>query len=669
MTKINREVVNLARDQNNLPAEKIKDILVFALAPIIVGILIIASWLLAKFQLGPAFLNAGLAIIATIFGGYQRFIAGFQDVFHRRITVNVFVTVALIATLAIGNFLTASILVFIMSAAGALEAYTLDKTRKSIRGLLDVTPKMVTVKRDGAEETIPIEEVKVDDIVVVRPGERIAVDGIVVNGVSSVNQAPITGESVPVEKIKGSEVFSGTLNEEGRIEVRTLKVGADTTLAKIIYLTERAQATRPPVQNLADRFTQWFLPVVVVIALVSFLVLRDIRVAVAVLLVACPCAFAIATPTAVAAGISNMARRAILIKGGIFLEMASKLDALLVDKTGTFTLGRPKVNEVFAFSGYTETEVIHLAAIGEKYSEHPLSKAILEHAKQQRLHIPDPNEFKVVIGKGILAKWQNEDLLIGKEEILREKNIELSPKETEEVSKHKEQGKTIMLVAKGNEPVGLITISDEIRPETKKAISLLKKAGIKNITMLTGDNPVIAKAVAEEIGVDNFAANLLPEQKQEYVGKLQQQGHRVAMLGDGINDAPALAKADIGIAMGGSGTDVAIETADVSLMKDDLYSLVDFVATSKKVFQRIKLNIFFSIIYNVIGLTLASIGKLTPVWAIIFQEAGCLTVVISSTLLLWHKPNLPKGREAEVITAHSGQENLHARTQQRQQLK
>lgn len=632
--------MSIEREETN--SSPVREFLVFAIAPIIVGVAIIVSWLLAKNNIGPHIVYIAIAIFATLFGGMQRFISGFKDIFNRRITVNVFVTVALIATVAIGEFINAATLIFIMSVAGAFESYTLDKTKKSIRVLLDLAPQKVTVKRNEAEVTIGIEEVQLGDVVVVRPGERIAVDGIVINGQSSVNQAPITGESIPVEKFKGSEIYSGTLNEEGRIEIETTRIGEDTTLAKIIHLTEEAQATRAPIQNLADRFTLWFLPIVVLIAIGTYLLTKDIKIAVSVLLVACPCAFAIATPTAVTAGISNMARRGVLVKGGSYIEEAGKIDTLLVDKTGTFTIGSPTVMDIVGFNGISKQEVIYLAAIGEKYSEHPLARAIIKHAKEQGVEIPEPEEFKAEIGKGVIARFNEKDLIVGKEELLEDKGIMLDETIKEQMTIQREKGRTTMLVARDSEVIGLISIADKVRSGVKEVILLLKKIGIKNITMLTGDNAMTAQRVAEEIGVDDFKANMLPEQKQQVVEEMQKQGKKVAMIGDGINDAPALAMADIGMAMGASGTDVAIETADISLMKDDLLSVADFIWTSKKVFQRIKLNIFFSIIYNVIGLILAAMGMLTPVWAIIFQEAGCVTVVISSTLLLWYKPRYSK---------------------------
>jgi len=614
------------------------DVLVFGLVPIIVGILIITSWALSFFQIGPFYVNGGTALAATLFGGYTRFVSGFRDMYHRKITVNVFVTVALIATMAVGQFLSAALIVFIMAVVGAFESYTLDKTKKNIRGLLDFAPKMANVRRGAEEVTLLAAEVQIGDIVVIRPGERIPVDGIVITGASSVNQAPITGESIPVEKTVGSEVFSATMNETGHLEVRTTRVGEDTTLARIVNLVEGAQGTRAPIQGIADRFTTWFLPVVLVIAAIGYLLSGNVLVFVSILLVACPCAFAIATPTAVTAGISNLARRGVLIKGGSFLELSGKLDTLLVDKTGTFTLGKAKVVEVIPLPGYQEADVVLLAATGEKFSEHPLARAILAAAGERNITVPDPDEFKSETGMGITARSGEHTLIIGKPEFLKMKGVHLEEEVLGIITKQMDQGRTVIMVTRDSAVTGLIAIADEVRPGTAEAIIALREMGVKNIVMLTGDNAMVAKAVSASIGVDGYQANLLPEQKLEVVKELQAKGQIVGMIGDGINDAPALAKADVGIAMGATGTDVAIETADITLMKDDLWQFVDFVWMSKKVIRRIKINIGLSMVYNAIGLLLGVQALLTPITATIYQEAGCISVVLSSTLLLWAKP-------------------------------
>ena len=638
-----------------------QEILTFALAPTTVGVLTLSAWLLSRWQtdpwmslgswqLGPRVLGAGLALVATLFGGWQRFVTGFKDVVHRRITVNVFVTAAIFVTVATGEFVPAAVIIFIMAVVGALESYTLDRTRRSIRSLLDLTPPMANVRRGDDEIAVPVADLRTGDIVIVRPGERIPVDGVVVAGTATVNQAPITGESMPVEKFKGHEVFAGTLNEDGRLEIRTTKIGTDTTLAKIVHMVEEAQESKAPIQGIADRFTAWFFPTVVALAIIGYLTTGEVKVAVAVLLVACPCAFAIATPSAVAAGIANMARRAVLIKGGIFFEIAGRIDSLVVDKTGTLTLGRPKVLEVISAEGVQEEEVIRLAAVAEKYSEHPLAKAILALAKERNLDVPDPDEFRIEIGKGIEAAHAGREILVGKDMLLRERGIAIPSRIEKLLTDQSDLGRTAILVARDREVVGLLSIADEVRAETQDAVSALRTLGIGNITMLTGDNSRIARAVASQIGVDEFRADLLPEDKQLAIKEMKREGKTVAMVGDGINDAPALALADVGIVMGGTGTDIAIEAADVTLMDGNLSRLVEFVRMSRKVLRRIKLNIFFSIIYNVIGLTLAMLGHLSPVLAVVFQEAGCITVVFSSTLLLWTKVPGPGLRDRLALT-------------------
>jgi heavy metal translocating P-type ATPase len=624
-------------DPDRVCSERRREILVLAFAPALILVLILASWGFARWHIGPAYLNAFLALAAVLLGGTPRFMAGFKDAARGRITVNLFVLVALGATIAIGEFRPAAIIILIMSVVGALESYALDKTRRSIRDLLDLEPQTATLRRNGDEVTVPVADIQLGDSVVVRPGERIPVDGTVVAGASSVNQAPITGESMPVEKLPGSAVFSGTLNESGRLEIRTEKVGEGTTLAQIVHLVQEAQGSRAPIQNLADRFTTWFLPTVVVLAVVAFFVTGDVKAAVSVLLVACPCAFAIATPTAVTAGISNMAKRAILIKGGMFLELGHKVDHLLVDKTGTFTFGRPKVMDIISFTGRSVNDVLRLACIAEKYSEHPLGRAILAAGKDTGLSIPEPDHFNSAAAMGVEAEWEGRRIRVGKPSYLRDAGMNITPAIEQALAMQSEQGRTAVLVAHDDEPVGLLAIADEIRPEIPAAIRALKAMGVQRITMLTGDHPTVAAAVARVIGVDDFQAELLPAQKQAFVKQCQAEGQVVGMIGDGVNDAPALAQADVGIAMGAAGTDVAIETADVTLMNDDISGVADFMWMSAKVLRRIKLNIFFSMIYNVIGLTLSVMGLMTPIVAVIFQEAGCVTVVVSSTLLLWSK--------------------------------
>jgi heavy metal translocating P-type ATPase len=625
-------------DLNPRIAERRREVLVLSLAPGLVLALTLLSWAISRWLPGATVLSALPALCAVLLGGFPRFVSGAKDALHARITTNVFVTVALGVTIAVGEFRAAAVIVFIMSVVGALESYTLDRSRRAIRDLLQLAPPTATVRREGGEASVLVAELQAGDVVIVRPGERIPVDGTVVSGAATVNQAPITGESMPVEKSKGSEVFAGTLNQTGRLDVLTVKTGADTALARIVHLVEEAQETKAPIQTLADRFTVWFLPTVLVLAVIGFITSGNPKVAVAILLVACPCAFSIATPSAVTAGIANMARRAVLIKGGIYFELAGRIDTLLVDKTGTLTLGRPKVVDVVADNGVPEDEVLRFAAIAEKYSEHPLAKAVLTHARERAIEVPDPDDFKIEIGLGVTASHAGTIIRVGNLDLLRDAGLTVSPQLATGVAVQSERGRTAVAVARGGEAIGLIAIADEVRPETPRALAALRSLGVSNITMLTGDHPKVAEAVAAQIGVDEFHAVLLPEDKQRVVKQLQQQGRVVAVVGDGINDAPSLALADVGIVMAVAGTDVAIEAADVTLMNDDLTRVAEFVQMSRKVLWRIKQNIFLSIIYNAVGLVLGTMGMLTPIVAVIFQEAGCISVVVSSTLLLWARP-------------------------------
>ena len=372
---------------------KLHEILKLAIWPLEVLALILASYFLDKANILSPYLGSALALAATFLGGWWRFWYGLKDLFHKQITVNVFVTISLTATMLVGNFLAAAIVIFIMTLAEAVEQYTLDKSRSGIQALIDIAPQTALVLKDGKEKTIPVGEVKINDTIIVKPGERIPVDGIVISGSANVNQSAITGEPVPMMKTKGSELFAGTLNETGRLEFTATKVGEDTTLAKIVQRVEEAHELKAPIQHIADKFTVWFLPIVLVAAAIGYFTTRDINSAVSILLVAAPCALVIGTPTAVTSGISNMSRRGVLIKGGLYFEAGGKIDALLVDKTGTLTEGHPKVQEIISFSNYTNDEVLRLAAIAEKHSEHPLASAVLFYAKKKKHRYKRPRRI------------------------------------------------------------------------------------------------------------------------------------------------------------------------------------------------------------------------------------------------------------------------------------
>jgi Cd2+/Zn2+-exporting ATPase len=528
-----------------------------------------------------------------------------------------------------------------MTLAEAIAMYTFDRSRSGIQELLDLTPQTALVIREGIEKTIPIAEVQTNDIVVVKPGDRVPVDGIVTAGSASVNQAPITGEPIPVMKSKGSELFAGTLNETGRLEFVATKIGEDTTLAKIIHLVEGAQELKAPIQKIVDKFTEVFLPIVLVIAVVGYFVTGDIHSAISILLVAAPCALVIGTPTAVTSGSINVSRRGVLIKGGIYFEIAGKIDALLIDKTGTFTEGRPKVQEIIPFSSFTEDDVLRMAAIAEKHSEHPLAAAILTCAADRNIIVKDPDEFTSEIGLGVTVVTEGKTVSVGRPSFITGKGIALSAEVQKLFDEQSKLSRSTVLISCDGLIIGIIAMADQIRLEAKNAVEALSAVlGREKIHLLTGDNQASAKSIADQLGIINVHADLLPEDKQELVLKLHKQGAKVAMVGDGINDGPALASADVGIAMGSCGTDVAIETADVVLMNDDLTKVAEFIEISRAVIRRIKINIFSAMIYNIIGITLGFLGFLNPLIAIILQYAGTITVIISSILLLWATPKI-----------------------------
>ncbi len=606
-----------------------------ALIPCIVLLTTITAYLVEKLTSAPVVVVYVIAGVAILTGGSLRFIAAFRDIYHRKITVNVFVLVAIAASIIIGKFIPAAIIVFIMSAAGGLESFTIGRTRRAISSLLDLAPKTATVMREGEEVVLDLDEVKPGDIVVVKTGDRIPVDGIVMEGEAAVNQAPITGESMPVDKSAASEVYTGSLSEVGHLLIRTTRVGDDTTLARIVHLVEEAQATKAPVAKIADRFTAYFFPAILLIALAVGLATGVLERAVSVLLVACPCALAIATPTAVTAGIANLARRGVLVKGGAFFEMAGKLQAMIMDKTGTITLAKPQVTDVISFDGDSGNAVLAFAANAERMSEHPIGKAIVERAREEGIRATEPIEQKGDIGHGGVATVSGSRIVVGNLKLMSKHGIETSVQQLGSMEVFEKEGKTALVVAVDGRPRGAIAVADTVREDVGETIRALKGLGIAEVSILTGDSQLVAAEVAKRVGADQWLADLLPEAKRQAVSDLRAQGKVVGMIGDGINDAPALAEADVGFAMGLAGTEVAIETADVTLMKDDLSKVVDTIKLSRKVSKRIKVNIFLSIIWNVIGIVLSSLGVLNPVMAVTFQELGCISVILSSTMLLW----------------------------------
>ncbi|TAL28336.1 MAG: copper-translocating P-type ATPase, partial [Nitrospirae bacterium] len=511
------------------------------------------------------------------------------------------------------------------------------RSSAAIRKLLDLKPQTARVIRDNAEVEIPAESVMVDEIVVVRPGEKIPTDGIVIEGHSSVDEKLLTGESVPVEKKTGDQVIGGTLNKVGSFKFRASRVGADTTLSQIIKMVEEAQTSSSQIQRLADRVASYFVPAVIGVAFLSAIVwiltgnsTAALLSFVAVLIIACPCAIGIATPAALMVGVGKGAELGILIRGAEYLERAEKLKAVVFDKTGTLTKGEPEVTEIVSVNSVSESEIIQLAAIAEKGSEHPLAEAIIKRAQMMGLSIPDAEAFEAVPGHGVKVKALGKEIIIGNRRLMQNIGIDIKDKEAM-ISALEEKGNTVMIVAAEGKLKGFIAVADTVKENAAEVIKGLKDERIE-VVMLTGDNERTAKAIGAKVGIERIIANVLPGDKAKVVKELQAEGKVVAMVGDGINDSPALAQADIGIAIG-SGSDVAKETGGIILVRDDLRDVIKGIKLSRATMRKIKQNLFWALIYNTVGIPIAAFGLLNPIIAAAAMALSSLSVVSNSALL------------------------------------
>ena len=522
-------------------------------------------------------------------------------------------------------FDTSAMIIVLILLGRLLEARAKGQTSEAIKKLIGLRPKTAKVKRDGKEMDIPVEDVLVGDVVIVRPGEKIPVDGILTDGKSSVDESMITGESMPVKKEKGDEVIGATINKTGSFQFRTTKVGKDTALAQIIKLVQDAQGSKAPIQRLADVIAGYFVPIVISIAIATFVVWFNFGPSpamtfallnfVAVMIIACPCALGLATPTAVMVGTGKGAENGVLIKGGESLETAHKLDTIVFDKTGTLTKGEPEVTDIIPFNSYSEEEVLKYAASAEKVSEHPLGEAVIKKATETQIVLHDPKNFKAIEGHGIEAEVENVNVLLGNAKLLRDRNIEIKDL-IEKAENFAQEGKTPIYIALNGNAAGVIAVADTLKENSVQAVEKLKKLGLE-VIMLTGDNRKTAQAMARKTGIDRVLSEVLPEDKVHEIKKLQSEGKKVAMVGDGINDAPALAQADVGIAIG-SGTDVAMEASDVTLIKGDLQGVVSAIELSKRTIRVIKQNLFWAFFYNTVGIPIAA-GVLYPFFGILLN--------------------------------------------------
>ncbi len=533
-----------------------------------------------------------------------------------------------------------------------IESIVKGKTSAAIKKLMGLQPKTALVFRYGQEKEIPVEEVVVDDIVIVKPGEKIPVDGIVTQGHSSVDESMITGESIPVEKTKGSRIIGATINKTGSFRFKATKVGKDTALAQIVKLVEEAQGSKAPIQELADKISAYFVPTVIVIGVLAFITwllvgegfVFALTVFIAVLIIACPCALGLATPTAVMVGTGIGAENGILIKSAESLQIAHQINAIVFDKTGTLTKGEPELTDVITYNK-AEDEVLLLAASVEKNSEHPLGEAIVKGAMRNNINLKEVKSFDSITGKGVTAKVDGRLILLGNRRLMKEKNIDITTKAQDDLERLENEGKTAMLVAADNELIGIVAVADTLKEFSKEAVTKLKTMG-KQVIMITGDNKRTAKAIARQLGIDRVLAEVLPEDKAREIKKLQDERLKVAMVGDGINDAPALTQADIGLAIG-TGTDVAIESGDIVLIKDDLRDVVVAMDLSAYAMKKIKQNLFWAFFYNAAGIPIAA-GILYPFTGFLLNPmiAGAamafssVSVVSNSLLMKRYKKNI-----------------------------
>jgi heavy metal translocating P-type ATPase len=580
------------------------------------------AWFLGP-QLSLSLVIAGA--VCTLAGGYPIFHEAVENILERRMTMELSMAIAILAALAIREVFTALVITLFVLVAEVLEGLTVGRGRRAIRHLIDLLPSTATVGGPEGWREIGVQQISVGDTVLIKPGGRIPVDGSVMGGHSFVDQATITGESMPVEKNPGMEVYAGTINQSGALEVRVERLGQDTTFGKIIRAVERAEQSRAPIQRIADRLAGYLVYFALGAAILTFLLTHDIRSTISVVIVAGACGIAAGTPLAILGAIGRAAQQGAIIKGGLYLEKLAEVDTILLDKTGTLTFGTPELLEVLPAPGVPADYLLRTAAIAESRSEHPVAKAVLRKAAQLGVGLEDPEKFEYTPGKGIAAICEGEEVLVGTENFLAERGVQAANRDANTAGSR-------ILVVRGRRFLGTLVIADRLRPEAKEAIRSLKSMQLRTV-LLTGDSKGVAENVGAELGVDEIASELLPEQKLEYVVRLTKSSHIVAMVGDGINDAPALAQAHVGVAMG-SGTDVAQESANVVLIGSDLSKLVETLQIARRCHRTIMQNFAGTLIVDTIGVGLAAFGFLNPLLAAFIHVSSELVFILNSARLV-----------------------------------
>jgi Cd2+/Zn2+-exporting ATPase/Cu+-exporting ATPase len=595
----------------------------------VLGVVVVGEWM-GVFAFLNELIPFYVGLLIVLAGGYPVLRNVIRATLRRQIVSHTLMTVGMLAALAVGEWVTAAIVVLFMRVGDYVENFTTESARRAVKELTALAPQTARIEELGLELEIPASQVKAGQVVIVRPGEKIPVDGEVLSGQATVDQSAITGESMPVEAAAGTKVFAASLARLGSLRVRTERSGADTTFGRVIKMVEEAEANRADVQRFADKFSGWYLPIVAGIAALTFLFSRNPLSTAAVLLVACSCSIALATPVAMLASIGASAKRGLLIKGGKYLETLARADVLLVDKTGTLTLGQPQITDILPLGGISRAEALGLAASAERYSEHPLAEAVRALARAEGIVLAEALDFHAIPGQGVEASIEGRKVLVGNQRLLPAAASLAQARELEA------QGKTLLFLQVDGELRAVFAAADTLRAEVPEALKAVRALGIRHVELLTGDNPATAAALAEKLGV-SFRANLLPEDKIAIVREYQAQGHVVVMVGDGINDAPALAQADVGIAMGAAGTDVAIEAAHIALMREDWTLVPEILKISQRTMQIVKMNLGLTGLYNLVGLTLAALGFLPPVLAAAAQSIPDIGIMGNSARLLRQK--------------------------------
>tara|TARA_Y100000589_G_scaffold94872_1_gene89588 strand:+ start:3255 stop:5264 length:2010 start_codon:yes stop_codon:yes gene_type:complete len=620
---------------------------------ILIGLLfIINSFIIKYFFDNGKVVGDVNAMIGAMLLGYPIVLTAIKDLSKGRLSTNELVALAVLASFASGEYQESGLVAFFMLLGEIIETRTAEGARASVESLVKLTPTKARRIQNGTEEEVEVKDLKLGDVIRIRPGDNIAADGLIVSGQASINQANITGESLPVDKKSGDEVFAGTQNLTGVLEVKVTRADADTTLGRVHDLILAAEKTKLPIMRIVDQYMGFYTPLVLLAGALVWGFTQDLSRVITVFIIACPCAFILATPTAMVAALSSAARLGILIKNVADIELSAKINAFIFDKTGTLTTGRLAVSRLSPQEGIKPAELLHLAASAEKYSNHPTAKALVQLAEEAGLTLPEPKEFRETAGKGITAKVDASEIIVGRANWLKDNGIEHPSMNSVDLSET--EGYSLLYVARNGQFIGWIGLQDQTRLEAKEALAELTDSDIRRVAMVSGDRQPVAARVAQEIGCEEVVAECLPQNKVEYVHKMKAKGYRVAVVGDGVNDAPALAAGDLGIAMGAAGSEVAIQSATIALMNNDLRRLPFLIRLARQTRTVINQNFLFGILFVIGGFVLAAMAFITPILAAVLHVAGSLMVVFNSFRLV------RSGEELEPIQQPASQQGDQA---------